>query len=81
VNNPVVIEVFDKKHISLESVHMAFTHLESGAKILISTDDILSSVDKKKKYKPVIYLSPDKSTIYYSSYGENEDKGKDIYKL
>lgn len=81
VNNPVVIEVFDKKHISLESVHLALTHLESGAKILISTDDILSSVDKKKKYKPVIYLSPDKNTIYYSSYGENEDNGKDIYRL
>jgi hypothetical protein len=81
VNNPVVIEIFDKKHISIESVHMAFTHLESGAKILISTDDILSSIDKKKKYKPVIYLSPDKNTIYYSSYGEIEDNGKDIYRL
>ncbi len=81
VNNPVVIEVFDKKHISLESVHMALTHLESGAKILISTDDILSSVDKRKKYKPAIYLSPDKNTIFYSSYGETEDKGKDIYRL
>ncbi len=81
VNNPVVIEVFDKKHISLESVHTALTHLESGAKILVSTDDILSSVDKKKKYKPAIYLSPDKSTIYYSSYGETEDQGKDIYRI
>lgn len=79
VNNPVVIEVFDKKHISLESIHTAFTHLESGAKILISTEDILSSIDKKKKYKPVIFLSPDKNTIYYSSYGETEDNGKDIY--
>lgn len=79
VNNPVVIEVFDKKHISLESVHMAFTHLESGAKILISTEDLLSSVDKKKNYKPVIFLAPDKNTIYYSSYGENEGHGKDIF--
>jgi len=81
VNNPIVIEVFDKKHIALESVHMALTHLESGGKVLISTDDILSSVDKRKKYKPAIFLSPDKNTIYYSSYGETEDMGKDIYRL
>ncbi|HXB41284.1 MAG TPA: hypothetical protein VNZ49_12130 [Bacteroidia bacterium] len=81
VNNPVVIEVFDKKHISLESVHNAFTHLESGAKVLMSTEDMLSGIDKKKKYKPVMYLSPDKNTIYYSSYGETEDHGKDIYRL
>ncbi len=81
VNNPVVIEVFDKKHISLESVHNAFTHLESGAKILMGTEDMLTSVDKRKKYKPVMYLTPDKTTIYYSSYGETEDHGKDIFRL
>ena len=48
---------------------------------MVSTDDIRSSVDKKKNYKPVIYLSPDKATIYFSSYGEDESQGKDIYRL
>lgn len=81
VNNPVVIEVYEKRHIELESMHLAFTHLESGAKILISTEDIRSSIDKKKDYKCEMYLSPDKSTIYYTSYGENGDNGKDIYRL
>lgn len=81
VNKPLVLEVFEKKHVDLETIHNAFTHLESGAKILVSTEDIRSSVDKKKNYKPVIYLSPDKQTIFYSSYGEDEAQGKDIYKL
>jgi hypothetical protein len=81
VNDPVVIEVFEKKHIDLESMHLAFTHLESGAKILISTEDIRSSIDKKKDYKCEMYLSPDKTTIYYTSYGENDANGKDIYRL
>ncbi|MGZ3863229.1 MAG: hypothetical protein ACXVPN_12480 [Bacteroidia bacterium] len=81
VNNPVVIEVFEKKHCELESMHLAFTHLESGAKILMSTEDIRSSIDKKKDFKCEMYLSPDKSTIYYTSYGENGDNGKDIYRL
>ncbi|HWY36915.1 MAG TPA: hypothetical protein VNY73_00045, partial [Bacteroidia bacterium] len=81
VNSPVVIEVFEKKHIELESMHLAFTHLESGAKILISTEDIRSSIDKKKDFKCEMYLSPDKSTIYYTSYGETGENGKDIYRL
>ena len=81
VNNPVVIEVYEKKHIDLQSVHLAFTHLESGGKILISTEDIRSSIDKKKNFKCEMYLSPDKSTIFYTSYGETEDNGKDIYRL
>ncbi len=81
VNNPVVIEVFEKNHIELGSVHLAFSHLESGAKILISTEDIRSSIDKKKDFKCEMYLSPDKSTIFYTSYGETGDNGKDIYRL
>ena len=81
VNTPVVLEVFEKKHVDLETIHNAFTHLESGAKIMVSTDDIRSSIDRKKNYKPVIYLSPDKATIYFSSYGEDESSGKDIYRL
>jgi len=81
VNNPVVIEVFEKKHVALESIHIAFTHLESGAKILMITDDLRSSVDKKKNFKSEMYLSPDKNTIFYTSYGENEENGKDIYRL
>jgi hypothetical protein len=81
VNTPVVLEVFEKKHVDLETIHNAFTHLESGAKIMVSTDDIRSSIDRKKNYKPVIYLSPDKATIYFSSYGEDESNGKDIYRL
>jgi hypothetical protein len=81
VNNPVVIEVFEKKHIELESVHLAFTHLESGGKILMITEDLRSSIDKKKDFKCEMYLSPDKSTIFYTSYGETEGNGKDIYRL
>ncbi len=81
VNDPVVIEIYEKKHIELSSVHLAFTHLESGGKILISTEEIRSSIDKKKDFKCEMYLSPDKSTIFYTSYGENGDSGKDIYRL
>jgi hypothetical protein len=81
VNNPVVMEVYDKKEIGKESLHMAFSQLESGAKLLMTPDDLRSSIDKQKNYRPVLFLSADKSTILFSSYGEDESNGKDIYQL
>jgi hypothetical protein len=81
VNNPVVLEVFEKREVLKESLNLAFTQLESGGKLLITPDDLRSSIDKKKNYRSVLFLSADKSTILYSSYGEDESNGKDIYRL
>lgn len=81
VNYPVVIEVYEKKHVDLTAIQNALTQLESGAKVLVVTEDMRSSVDKKKNYKSLLYLTPDKNTVFYSSYGESEDNGLDIYCL
>ncbi|MFI5150909.1 MAG: hypothetical protein ACHQRM_14325 [Bacteroidia bacterium] len=81
VNNPVVLEVYEKREVLKESLNLAFTQMESGAKILLAPDELRSSVDKKKNYRPLLFLSADKSVILYSSYGEDETNGKDIYRL
>jgi hypothetical protein len=79
VNNPVVIEVYEKRHVDINSVQNSLTGIESGAKVLVITDDMRSSLDKKKNYKSLLYLSPDKTTVLYSSYGDDDKNGKDIY--
>ena len=76
----MVIEVYEKKHIDINSIQNSLS-TESGAKILVITDDIRSAIDKKKNFKSLLFLSADKSTVLYSSYGENEENGKDIYQL
>jgi hypothetical protein len=81
VNNPVVIEVYEKRHVDINSVQNSLTGIESGSKILVITDDMRSSLDKKKNYKSLLYLSPDKTTVLYSSYGDDDKNGKDIYML
>ncbi len=81
VNNPVVLEVYGKKHVDQNAIQNSLTQIESGAKILVITDDMRSSIDKKKEFKSLLYLSPDKNTVLYSSYGENDSNGKDIYQL
>jgi hypothetical protein len=81
VNSPVVMEVYEKREVSKESLHLAFAQMESGGKLLIAPDDLRSDIDKKKNYHPVLFLSADKTVILFSSYGNDESHGKDIYKL
>lgn len=82
INKPkLVLEVYDKKRVDLNTIQNSITQLESGGKILMSTDDIRTPIDKKKNYKPLFYLTPDKTCIYVSSFGDNENGSKDIYQL
>jgi len=81
VNNPVVMEVYEKKHVEKTMMQNSLTNNESGGKVLTITEDFRSSIDKKKNFKSLIFLTLDKNTVYYSSYGENELNGKDIYRL
>ncbi len=81
VNNPVVMEVYERKHVDITALQNSLTHMESGAKVLVLTDDMLSAIDKKKNYRSLLFLSADKNTLLYTSYGENDSKGKDIYRL
>jgi hypothetical protein len=81
VNNPVVLEVYGKKHVDQTAIQNSLTQIESGGKVLVITDDMRSSIDKKKNFQSLLFLTTDKNTVLYSSYGENETNGKDIYQL
>lgn len=81
VNNPVELEVYGKKHVDQTAIQNSLTQLESGGKVLVITDDMRSSIDKKKNFQSLLFLTADKNTVLYSSYGESEANGKDIYQL
>ncbi len=81
VNNPVVLEVYSRKHVDLNAIQNSLTQLESGGKVLVITDDMRSEIDKKKEFKSLLFLTADKNTLLYSSYGDDESHGKDIYML
>ena len=81
VNNPIVLEVYGKKHVSLNAIQNSLTQIESGGKILVIAEDMRSAIDKKKNFNSLLFLTSDKNIVLYSSYGENETNGKDIYQL
>ena len=50
-----------------------------GGKLLVKPEEFKTSIDKKKKEKSVVFLPNGSNVVYFSSYGENADNGKDIY--
>ena len=80
VNNPVRINIMRVKNFESHRLHFGFSDAISG-KFLPVPEDMRSKMDEKNDYQGMLFLSSDRSTIYYSSYGEYGNTGKDIYKM
>jgi hypothetical protein len=73
------LTVLEKKEVPVSDFFRSYNISEFNAKLIIKPDDLKSSIDKKKKDESVMYLAPDRSQIYYSSYGEDGKTGRDIF--
>ncbi len=71
--------VFDKKEIESDKFFRLYDMKELGGSITV-TAEYQSKLDKKKGHIPLIYFPKNASEIYYSSYGESEIDGKQIYR-
>jgi len=81
VNSPKPIEVIAKKEFKNQLIHTVYGSLDIDAKFLLAPDDMTSAKDKKKGFKPTMYLNKDKTVIYYASYGDSDENGKDIFMM
>ncbi|MEN9399751.1 MAG: hypothetical protein RL632_852, partial [Bacteroidota bacterium] len=72
------IIVQEKKEIAIDKFFRVYDLSDLGGNFLV-TADFQSKIDKKYGHTPLIYYPQDASVIYYSSYGENDNRGKDIY--
>lgn len=75
--------VLDKKEMSRADFYRAYDISEIGGKLLAKPDEAAfkSAIDKKKKENSIIYLSNNNNQIFFSSYGDNPERGKDIYTI
>lgn len=79
LKNITDLAVIDKKELSEEDFFRSYDLEDIGGKLLVKPEDFKSSIDKKQKEKSIIYLSQQNEQIYYSSYGEEGKRGRDIY--
>ncbi|MGQ0828590.1 MAG: hypothetical protein ACT4ON_09365 [Bacteroidota bacterium] len=73
--------VIDKKELNRADFFRGYDVSGIGGKLLAKPDEdqFKSALDKKKKESSIIYLSANNTQIYFSSYGTDPDRGKDIF--
>lgn len=78
ITNPLVIE---KRKVSVADFFTSFKLSEMGGRMMYAPKELQSSVDKKKGYLPVMYKNENSNYVYFSSYGNTEKNGLDIFRV
>lgn len=70
--------VLDKKEITTDKFFRIYDLKDIGGSLIVTTD-FQTKLDKKNNHTPLIHFPQNPSIVFYSSYGENGEQGKDIY--
>jgi hypothetical protein len=71
--------VQSKKELNEADYFRSYDLKDMNGKLLVKPEEFNSGTDKKKKDKSIVFLPKTGNRVYYSSYGENANNGKDIY--
>ncbi len=71
--------VISKKQLNEADYFRSYDIKDIGGKLLVKPEDFKTGTDKKKKDNSVVYLPRSGERVYYSSYGDNGNNGRDIY--
>lgn len=77
------LPVIEKTEVGRDDFFRSYAVSEIGGKLLVKPDEkeFRTALDKKKNEKSILYLATNSSLIYFSSYGDNEQRGKDIFQM
>lgn len=82
LSNITDIIVVEKKEVPRTDFFRSYETAKFGGKILAKPDELKSSYDKKVKENSLIFVPNSAGgEIFYSSYGDNDKNGKDIFKV
>ncbi|MCX6297449.1 MAG: hypothetical protein NTX97_15595, partial [Bacteroidetes bacterium] len=81
LRNLTDLVVIEKKEMSREDFFRSYDISGIGGKLLVKPDEEVfkTALDKKKKEKSIIYLASNNNQVFFSSYGDDPERGKDIY--
>lgn len=78
LKNITDIIVMEKKEYASSTFYKLYDLTDFGGDILVSYGE-QSKIDKKKNHVPIIHFPPNAQAVFFSSYGDNESNGKQIY--
>ncbi len=73
------LDVLRKKELDMSDYYQSYDLSSNGGTLLAEPDDFKTKTDKKKGLNSIIYLSPDRTQLFFASYGDDDKNGKDIY--
>ncbi|MCX7954444.1 MAG: hypothetical protein N3A01_04550 [Bacteroidales bacterium] len=75
------LTVVDNRRIKAENYFYSYDLKEFDGKLIIKPKELKTSIDKKLEQPNIVIFLPNNSkTIYYGSYGNSIEFGRDIYK-
>lgn len=80
LNNLKDIEVLNKVEVDASDFFRFYDLSDIGGKIVVTPDELLSSLDRKSGERFLVYLPKAGGAIYFSSYGKDGKTGRDIYR-
>ena len=81
LQQPNEISVLGKQTIKRSDFFRAYNLGDIGGKIIVKPDQFKTKYDLKVNEYSIIHLQDNPSILYYSSYGENKERGKDIFRM
>lgn len=80
LSNLKEIAVHNKVEVAGAEFFRFYDLSDIGGKIVVTPDELKSSLDKKSKITGLVYLPAKGGPIYFSSYGKDGKTGRDIYR-
>jgi hypothetical protein len=79
IRNISSLHVMDKKEVRADDFFRFYDLGEFGGKIIVKPDDFTSPIDSKKGNRFLMFQPTQANELYFSSFGENDKNGKDIF--
>ena len=73
--------VVESKEVKRDEFYKNYIVRQDAGKLIIKPDEFKSSLDMKEGESSIIFFPKENPVIFYSSYGEDKSKGKDIFKV
>ncbi len=80
LSNLKEIDVHNKVEVDGNEFFRFYDLSSIGGRIVVTPDELKSSLDKKRGDRSLIYLSDKGGPIWFASYGKFGDTGRDIYR-
>lgn len=74
------VQVRNKVEVAETEFFRYYDLSDIGGKIVVTPDELKTALDKKNKYRGLVYLPDKGGAIYFSSYGKDGRTGLDIYR-